>query len=112
MDTRSKIAKLSAWNPATLKPVVSGYFDPLLELHVERLEALSAELGPLTVLLLDPPDKILPAASRAAVVAGLACVETVLLGDGSPLPGARLKFEEEDAVLRAGFLQHVLDREA
>jgi len=37
-------------------------------------------------------------------------VEAVLLGDGSPLPDARLKFEEEDAVLRAGFLQHVLDR--
>ncbi len=111
MDTRTKIGKLSAWNPATLKPLVSGYFDPLLELHVERLEALSGELGPLTVLVLDPPDPILPASSRAAVVAGLACVEAVLVGDGSALPGARLELEEEETVLRAGFLQHVLDRE-
>lgn len=111
MDTRSKIAKLSAWHPSTLKPLVSGYFDPLLALQVERLEALHAELGPLTVLVLDPPDVILPAPSRAAVVAGLACVETVLLVDGSPLPDARLRLEEEGAVLRAGFLQHVLDRE-
>lgn len=111
MDTRIKIGKLSAWNPSTLKPLVSGYFDPLLELHVERLEALSAELGPLTVLVLDPPDAILPASSRGAVVAGLACVEAVLFGDGSPLPDGRLKFEEEDAILRAGFLQHVIDRE-
>jgi len=78
---------------------------------VERLEALSAEMGPLTVLVLDPLDAILPASSRAAVVAGLACVETVLLSDGSPLPDARLELEEEETVLRAGFLQHVLDRE-
>ena len=111
MDTRSKIAKLAAWNPSTLKPIVSGYFDPLLELHVERMEVLSAEMGPLTVLVLDPADAILPAASRAAVVAGLACVEAVLLSDGSPLPDARLRLEDEDAVLRAGFLQYVLDRE-
>jgi len=111
VDTRTKKAKLSAWNPSTLKPLVSGYFDPLLELHVERLEALSAEMGPLTVLVLDPLDAILPAPARAAVVAGLACVETVLLSDGSPLPDARLELEEEETVLRAGFLQHVLDRE-
>ncbi len=78
---------------------------------MERLEALSAEMGPLTVLVLDPLDAILPAPARAAVVAGLACVETVLLSDGSPLPDARLELEEEETVLRAGFLQHVLDRE-
>ena len=45
------------------------------------------------------------------MVAGLACVETVLLSDGSPLPDARLELEEEETVLRAGVLQHVLDRE-
>ena len=112
MDTKSKIANLSAWNPTALKPVVSGFFDPLLALHVERLEALATELGPLTVVLLDPPDAVLPTASRAAVVAGLECVETVLLSDGQQAPDARLKFEEEDLVLRAGFLQHVIDRQA
>jgi hypothetical protein len=111
VDTRSKIVKLSAWNPATLKPVVSGYFDPLLAPHLERLEALATELGALTVVLLDRPDAILPIDSRAAVVAGLECVETVLLSDGHPAPEARLKFELEDSVLRAGFLQHVIDRE-
>lgn len=112
MDTKSKIAKLSAWNPSTLKPVVSGYFDPLLALHVEHLEALATELGPLSILLLDPPDAILPIEARAAVVAGLECVENVLLSDGDPVPEARLKLELEDSVLRAGFLQHVLDRQA
>ena len=45
------------------------------------------------------------------MVAGLACVEAVLLSDGSPFPDARLELEEEETVLRAGFLQHVLDRE-
>lgn len=100
-----------AWNPATLKPVVSGYFDPLFALHVERLEALATELGPLTVVLLDPPDAVLPIDSRAAVVAGLQCVETVVISDGHPAPEARLQFELEDSVLRAGFLQHVLDRQ-
>lgn len=111
MDTRSKIVKLSEWNPSTLKPVVSGYFDPLLALHVERLEAMATELGLLSVLLLDPPDAILPVDGRAAVVAGLECVETVLLSDGHPAPEARLRFELEDSVLRAGFLQHVIDRQ-
>jgi len=103
--------KQSAWNPSTLKPIVSGYFDPLLALHVQRLEALATELGPLTVVLLDPPDAILPTDARAAVVAGLGCVETVLLSDGRPAPEARLQFESEDSVLRAGFLQHVVDRQ-
>lgn len=102
---------MRAWNPATLKPIVSGYFDPLFALHVERLEALATELGPLTVVLLDPPDAVLPIDARAAVVAGLECVETVLLSDGHPAPEARLQFELEDSVLRAGFLQHVLDRQ-
>ena len=111
MDTKGKIVRLSAWNPPTLKPLVSGYFDPLLEWHVERLEALANELGPLTVLIMDSPGTILPAASRAVVVAGLGCVEKVLLAGTSPLPEARLKLEEQDAVLRAGFLQYVLDRE-
>jgi hypothetical protein len=68
-------------------------------------------LGHLTVVLLDPPDAILPVDARAAVVAGLECVETVLLSNGDPAPEARLQFELEDSVLRAGFLQHVLDRQ-
>jgi hypothetical protein len=38
-------------------------------------------------------------------------VETVLLSNGDPAPEARLQFELEDSVLRAGFLQHVLDRQ-
>ena len=78
---------------------------------MERLEALATELGHLTVVLLDPPDAILPVDARAAVVAGLECVETVLLSNGDPAPEARLQFELEDSVLRAGFLQHVLDRQ-
>ncbi len=91
--------------------MVSGYFDPLLALHVERLEALATELGPLTVVLLDPADAVLSTDARAAVVAGLTCVDTVLLSDGQPAPEARLQLELEDAVLRAGFLQHVVDRQ-
>ena len=91
--------------------MVSGYFDPLLALHVERLEALATELGPLTVVLLDPADAVLSTDARAAEVAGLTCVDTVLLSDGQPAPEARLQLELEDAVLRAGFLQHVVDRQ-
>jgi len=112
VDTRRKIAKLSEWTPVSLKPTVSGYFDPLLALHVERLERLAGELGPLTVILMNPADAILPAEARAKVLAGLACVAQVLLPDGAPLPTAVLHMEDEDAVLRAGFLQHVLDRQA
>jgi hypothetical protein len=112
VDTRTKILKLNAWNPSTLKPVVSGYFDPLLALHVERLEALASELGLLTVVVLETPDAILPIDARAAVIAGLVCVETVLLTDGQPAPEARLQFELEESVLRPGFQQHVIDRQA
>ena len=78
---------------------------------MERLEALATELGPLTVVLLDPADAVLSTDARAAVVAGLTCVDTVLLSDGQPAPEARLQLELEDAVLRAGFLQHVVDRQ-
>ena len=104
--------KLSAWSPSTLKPVISGYFDPLLAAHVERLESLHREMGPLTVILNQPKDVIVPLESRAAVVAALECVEAVVLPDGSPLPEARLGFEEEETALRASFFQLVLDRES
>jgi hypothetical protein len=112
VDTRSKIVKLSAWVVPTLKPLVSGYFDPLLAVHVERLEALYRELGPLTVILNQPPDAIVPLDARASVVAALQCVETVVLPDGCRMPEARLRFEEEELALRASYFQLVLDRES
>lgn len=112
MNTRDKIVKLAAWRRQTVKPAVSGYFDPLLAAHVERLESLYREMGPLTVILNEPADVIVPLEARAAVVAALECVETVVLPDGTPMPEACMCFEEEETALRASFFQLVLDRES
>ena len=79
MDTRAKIvsavqARLIAAQGAT---VVSGYFDPLVASHAERLAELKREHVPLLVLIATPADAILPARARAELVAGLAVVDYV-----------------------------------
>lgn len=57
--------------------IVSGYFDPLLASHAERLQSLKREGTPLLVLIADPGNPILPARARAELVAGLAVVNHV-----------------------------------
>src|SRR5579864_1425611 len=79
MDTRTKIidaarARLIASQGAI---VVSGYFDPLVASHAERLAELKNEDAPLLVLIATPADAILPPRARAELVAGLAVVDYV-----------------------------------
>jgi bifunctional ADP-heptose synthase (sugar kinase/adenylyltransferase) len=80
VDTRTKIVSAgeAARIAASGAMVVSGYFDPLLAIHAERLEELKREQPrPLIVAIADPDNPILPARARAELVAGLAVVDYV-----------------------------------
>lgn len=74
MDSRSKIG---APLPEAAY-VVRGYFDPLLAEDARRLAACPR---PLAVVIADPPQPLLPPEARQLLVAALACVDVVVLGD-------------------------------
>jgi bifunctional ADP-heptose synthase (sugar kinase/adenylyltransferase) len=107
MDTRVKIvsaaeAERIAADGAT---VVSGYFDPLLASHAERLSALKRAGVPLLVAIADPENPILPARARAELVAGLAAVDRVVEAGAGLKVDVRL--EEEDARRLDALIEHV-----
>jgi hypothetical protein len=111
LDTRKKIidAAQAAAIAASGATVVSGYFDPLIASHAERLASLKADGTKLLVLIATPPDAILPAAARAELVAGLRAVDYVAeLTDGL---SAEIRLEEEDERRFQGLLQHVHARQ-
>lgn len=120
MDSRSKIAAETdcgarlAELQATGRGVrvVSGYFDPLLAWHAERLEELRAGGGRLAVMILDPPDPILPARARAELVAALGAVDLVLIPPTGAAVTAQVCLEETDAAVRRQFVQHVRERQS
>jgi hypothetical protein len=111
LDTRTKIidtahAARIAQSGAT---VVSGYFDPMIASHAERLITLKQEDTPLLVLVATPPDAILPALARAQLVAGLSVVDYVCESpDGVP---AQIHLEDEHAVLLTKLIDHVHARQ-
>ena len=111
MDTRTKIidtaqAARIAQSGAT---VVSGYFDPMIASHAERLITLKQEDTPLLVLVATPPDAILPALARAQLVAGLSVVDYVCESpDGVP---AQIHLEDEHALLLTKLIDHVHARQ-
>jgi len=97
VDTRSKIvdqeeARRIAASGAT---VVSGYFDPLVASHAERLRELKSEDSPLLVLIATPENPILSARARAELVAGLATVDHVAESADGLAPRIRLEWEDE-----------------
>jgi hypothetical protein len=116
MDTRAKIvnaveARLLATQGAT---VVSGYFDPLVASHAERLSELKdAELKrervPLLVLIATPDDAILPARARAELVAGLAVVDYVCETADDVAPHMSLESEHTERL--AQLIDHVHTRQ-
>jgi bifunctional ADP-heptose synthase (sugar kinase/adenylyltransferase) len=107
MDTRQKIigAAQAAIIAASGATVVSGYFDPLVASHAERLAQLKPAGAKLLVLIASPADAILPAAARAELVAGLRSVDYVSeLADGlSP----NIRLEQEDDQRYRALLEHV-----
>jgi hypothetical protein len=107
LDTRKKIidASQAATLAASGATVVSGYFDPLIASHAERLASLKADGTKLLVLIATPSNAILPAAARAELVAGLRTVDYVAeLTDGLR---AEIRLEEEDDRRFLALLQHV-----
>jgi len=122
VDTRTKI--VSASEAASIAGagaiVVSGYFDPLIASHAQRLAELkSAELKrdgtpgratpKLLVLIATPQDPILPARARAELVASLGVVDHVAEFPGGLRPQIRL--EEEDSERLEKLIEHVHARQ-
>jgi glycerol-3-phosphate cytidylyltransferase-like family protein len=98
LDTRQKIIDpvQAVRIVASGAIVVSGYFDPLIAAHAERLAKLKPANSKLLVLIATPPNAILPAAARAELVAGLRAVDYVSeLADGVH-PQIRLEEEDND----------------
>ena len=112
MDTRNKI--VSAQDAAARMPhmafLVSGWFDPLLAVHAARIDEIPEQFA-VVVLIVDPPDPLLPARARAELVAALHRVELVILDDARSLTPA-LRLEEEEAEMRTQFLEHVGERQS
>jgi hypothetical protein len=111
VDTREKIidAGQAARIAAEGATVVSGYFDPLIAAHAERLAALKVPGAKLLVLIATPENAILPAPARAELVAGLRAVDYVSELADSPAP--RIHLEQEDDERFAALLQHVHARQ-
>lgn len=110
MDTRHKIidAAQAASIAASGATVVSGYFDPMVASHAERLASLKTG-AKLLVLIATPDNAILPSAARAELVAGLRAVDYVSEFDGGLTPQIRL--EQEDAERFTALLNHVHARQ-
>jgi len=111
LDTRTKIidADHAARIAQAGATVVSGYFDPMIASHAERLAALKRPGAPLLVLIATPPDSILDARARAQLVAGLSVVDYVCDAPGGLAP--EIALEEEHAGLLAQLIDHVHARQ-
>jgi hypothetical protein len=112
VDTRTKIVTTTeathlAMNGAT---VVSGFFDPVLAAHAERLAELKRPGSSLLILIATPSAPILPARARAELVAGLGIVDHVCDTDAIPAPG-RHHLEAEDDARLAALIEHVHARQ-
>jgi len=104
LDTRTKIVprqeidkRLNGGRAAW----VSGHFDPLLAEHVARLEQAREPGRLLVVEVTNPEQPLLAQRARAELVAALAMVDFVVLGDGRAAM---------DADITERFVEHVLDR--
>ena len=107
MDTRSKIVtreQISEKLQGKASHWVSGDFDPLLAEHVRCLRRHVASGRLLIVEVTNPTQPLLGQQARAELVAALAMVDFVVLGNGSHGAGAA------DAGISERFIEHVLRR--
>ena len=111
MDTRTKIidAAHAARIAQTGATVVSGFFDPMIASHAERLAKLKHEGTPLLVLIATPPEAILPALARAQLIAGLSVVDYVCDAPDGIAP--QIHLEDEHAELLTQLIDHVHARQ-
>jgi bifunctional ADP-heptose synthase (sugar kinase/adenylyltransferase) len=107
LDTRSKIIPLEQARARELaKPAcwVAGHFDPLLAEHVRKLREHIVPDRLLIVEVTNPARPLLPQRARAELVAALAMVDYVVLGNGKgDLPGI-------DASVTQQFIENVQKR--
>lgn len=112
MDTRTKI--IGAGDAQRLADlgatVVSGYFDPLLASHAERLAALKQNGTALLVVITSPANPILPARARAELVAGLRAVDHVTEANDVNIK-PQICLEQEDAERFERLVDHVRARQ-
>jgi glycerol-3-phosphate cytidylyltransferase-like family protein len=110
LDTRTKIVSTeeAARLAASGVTVVSGYFDPMLASHAERLAQIKREGAPLLVLIATPDDCILPVRARAELVASLRVVDYVAENCDIPV---QLRLEQEDQDRLARLIDHVHARQ-
>ncbi len=114
MDTRTKIISNDEARRIADAVIVSGYFDPIIHTHAERLKSLKQAGRPLLVLISTPANAILPSRARAELLAGLACVDYVT-EIGSTYPeglAPHTQLETEDAARLEQLIQHVQARQA
>lgn len=113
MDTRTKILSNDAARALTGATIVSGFFDPITNVHAERLQGLKQPGSPLLVLIATPANAILPAEARANLVAGLACVDAVAIIGGAYPEGLtpHTQLETEDAARLEQLIRHVQSRQ-
>lgn len=109
MDTRTKIVAPEQGGSLTAQTFLRGYFDPLLAAHARIIDQSP---GPVVVLLADPPDPLLPARSRAELVAALRGVSYVVLpmDDGSAFTPRDVDVVDElsaDLERRQSLVSHV-----
>jgi bifunctional ADP-heptose synthase (sugar kinase/adenylyltransferase) len=91
VDTRLKIVEPGAAAAAARErraagnriALASGFFDPLLAAHAQRLEEIAQPGRTLFVAVEDPPHPLLAARARAELIAGLRVVDYVVLAGGS-----------------------------
>jgi bifunctional ADP-heptose synthase (sugar kinase/adenylyltransferase) len=115
VDTRTKIvaAAEAARIARAGATVVTGYFDPLLAAHAERLAGLKREGLPLLIAIADPENPILPSRARAELVAGLAVVDYVAESADGLTPGLTqtCRLEQEDQARLEDLIEHVHSRQ-
>ena len=110
MDTRTKIVSTEEAGrlAASGAIVVSGFFDPMLASHAERLSQIKRYGVPLLVLVATPEDPILTDRARAELVASLTVVDYVAENCGIP---AQFRLEQEDTDRLARLIGHVHARQ-
>ncbi|MBV8841685.1 MAG: hypothetical protein JO307_02640 [Bryobacterales bacterium] len=114
MDTRTKIVPCSEALriAAAGATVVTGYFDPMVAFHADRLQELKKPGAPLLVVIADPANPILPTRARAELAAALRVVDYVGEGAFDIEPDYCLEQEHErrleELVADVHARQHVL----
>lgn len=87
---------------------MTGYFDPMVAWHAQRLAQIKRAGAPLLVMVATPENAILPARARVELVASLNVVDYVAETCGV---SADFRLEQEDADRLAGLIEHVHARQ-